>query len=43
LQDPDGLGLVIGLSKKHPEKKQVVFIRALQCCANGSQSEALKN
>jgi Ca2+-binding EF-hand superfamily protein len=45
LQDPDGLGLVIGLSKKstNPEKKQVVFIRALQRRANGSQSEAVKN
>ena len=45
MQDPDGLGLVIGLSKKstNPEKKQVAFIRAFRLLANGSQSEAVKS
>lgn len=44
-KDPKGLGLVIGLSKKskNTEKKQVVFIRALQRRSNGSQSDAVKN
>ena len=40
-----GLGLVIGLSKKNTqrEKKQVVFIRAVQCRSDGTQLEAVKN
>ena len=38
------MGLVIGLSKKssNPDKKQVVFIRALQRRADGTQSEAVR-
>ena len=42
--DRNGLGLVIGLSKKssNPDKKQVVFIRALQRRADGTQSEAVR-
>ena len=45
-KDPKGLGLVIGLSKKtkqNADKKQVVFIRALQPRSDGSQSAAVKN
>ena len=44
IQDRNGLGLVIGLSKKssNPDKKQVVFIRALQRRADGTQSEAVR-
>ena len=45
MQEPAGLGLVIGLSKKltNPEKKQVIFIHSFNLLANGSQSEAVKS